>query len=90
MVTGLNDLGNGIFEMVGGILSLTNVAKLAKDKSVKGVYWPVTAFFTLWGIWNLYYYPSLGQWCSFSGGVVIVLANLAWVILAIKYLRKPA
>jgi hypothetical protein len=26
-------------------------------------------------MWNLYLYPTLGQWFSFGGGVFLVLAN---------------
>lgn len=40
---------NGGFELIGGFLCWFNVKKLLKDKRIDGVYWPVTAFFTLWG-----------------------------------------
>lgn len=79
------DLINGLFEFIGGLLSFTNVYRLWKDKSLKGVYYIPTAFFAAWGAWNLYYYPYLQQWLSFTGGLVIVAANVAWVSLAIKY-----
>lgn len=83
-----NDLINGLFEGLGAILCWFNVTRLRKDKEVKGVSWAVQAFFSLWGIWNLYYYPSLGQWASFWGGVGLVSGNATWVILAIKYSRS--
>jgi hypothetical protein len=76
---------NGSFEIVGGILSWMNVKKLQKDKHLAGVYWPVTAFFSVWGLWNLFYYPSLDQWVSFVGGLFLVSGNSVWVLLAIKY-----
>jgi hypothetical protein len=76
---------NGSFELVGGLLCWLNFKQLLKDKKIDGVYWPVTAFFTLWGIWNLYYYPQLGQIISFIGGIFLVLGNLSWVCLAIYY-----
>lgn len=44
-----------------------------------------TSFFTGWGLWNLYYYPSLGQMLSFEGGVAIVLTNIIWLSLMFKY-----
>lgn len=81
----MNDIINGLFELSGGILCWLNVHRLVKDKQVKGVNWGVQAFFALWGWWNLYYYPSLNQWVSFIGGIVLVLGNTAWTILAIKY-----
>lgn len=81
------DMINGSFEVLGGILGWLNVRQLIKDKTVKGVYWPVQLFFFVWGVWNLYYYPSLGQWYSFFGGICIVTGNLAWVVFAIYYLK---
>lgn len=79
------DIANGFFELIGGILLWRNVCKLYRDKQLRGVFWFPTAFFGLWGYWNLYYYPSLDQWASFLGGLVIVSANTIWVILAIRY-----
>ena len=81
----LVDWINGSFEIIGGVLSWMNVKKLQKDKHLAGVYWPVTAFFSVWGLWNLFYYPSLDQWVSFVGGLFLVSGNSVWVLLAIKY-----
>jgi hypothetical protein len=83
----LADMTNGSLELVGGLMQCANVRRLLKDKMVRGVSWPFTAFFAGWGIWNCYYYPSLGQWFSFAGGTVIVAANVIWVALAICYCR---
>lgn len=84
----MNDIINGCFECLGGVMCWLNVTKLWRDKEVRGVYWPVQAFFAAWGWWNLYYYPSLGQWCSFFGGVILVVGNTLWVVFAVKYSRK--
>jgi hypothetical protein len=65
-----------------------NVHQLHKDKEVKGVHWGPTMFFFLWGLWNLFYYPHLGQWWSFAGGVSIVTANGVWVYQMLKYREK--
>ena len=86
--SGMNDWINGIFEVGGGILCFFNVAKLLRDKELKGIYWPVQAFFAAWGWWNLYYYPSLGQWASFAGGLFLVVGNTWWVVLALRYTDK--
>jgi hypothetical protein len=83
-----NDIGNSIFEIIGGILQVRNAYQIYKDKEVKGVFWPAWLFFTVWGYWNLYYYPSLGQWYSFVGGILIAVANTAWVSMAWYYTRK--
>lgn len=82
----MNDWINGLFEIGGGLLCWMNVIKVRKDRKVCGVYWPVQAFFAAWGWWNLYYYPSLGQWASFAGGIVLVAGNSLWVLLAIRYM----
>ena len=82
------DLINGTFEIIGGLMCWLNVVKILKDKSISGVYWHVQAFFSAWGFWNLYYYPHLGQWASFVGGVFLVIGNTTWTLLAVKYSRK--
>lgn len=82
------DLINGLFEFAGGFLTWKNAFVLRQDKVLKGIYWPTSAFFTLWGLWNLLYYPALDQWVSFIGGVFLVSGNIAWVILAIFYNQR--
>ena len=84
------DLANGAFELVGAAVCWINAHKLFVDREVKGVYWPATAFFTVWGVWNLFYYPALGQWYSFAAGVFLVTGNAAWVVLALKFRRRTA
>ena len=84
----LADIINGLFEISGGFFLWLNVYKLWKDKEVKGVSIISFSLFMLWGYWNLYYYPSLGQWASFVGGLVVVSGNTAWVVLAMKYRKK--
>lgn len=82
------DLINGLFEAAGGFFVLNHCRVLSKDKKVKGVSILSTVFFTSWGVWNLYYYPHLGQWLSFVGGLFIVLANSLWIGLMLKYKDK--
>jgi hypothetical protein len=79
------DLINGLFEFGGSILLWKNVRQLNKDKEIKGVHWAPTMFFFLWGLWNLFYYPSLQQWASFMGGMSIVIANGVWVAQMLHY-----
>jgi hypothetical protein len=82
------DYINGLFEFIGSYFTWMNARTLYRDKEVKGVYWPATAFFSAWGIWNVIYYPALHQWASFFGGVVLVCGNIAWIILLITYKRS--
>jgi hypothetical protein len=85
MKTSIPDLINGTFELGGGILCWLNVQRLRKDRRVQGVDWRVSAFFSAWGFWNLFYYSNLNQWCSFAGGLMLVTANTTWVALALRY-----
>ncbi len=82
------DIVNGLFEFFGGAMNWVNVRALLRDRQVRGVSLVPQTVFTAWGFWNLYYYPSLDQWASFAGGVVIVGANACWVALALKYRKN--
>ena len=81
------DLVNGVFEGGGSLLIWLNIRRLLKDKKVEGVSLIPTAFWTIWGYWNLYYYPSLHQWLSFAGGLGVVWGNTVWIAFAIYYTR---
>ena len=79
------DLINGTFELLGGLALWQNVRRIRQDRKLAGVDWKVTGFFTAWGFWNLFYYPSLHQWLSFAGGINIVIANAMWLGYALRY-----
>jgi len=79
------DLINGIYESLGGAFIALSVIKLHREKVVRGVSWLHVAFFSSWGIWNLYFYPHLDQWFSFYGGVVLVATNLVWLAQIVWY-----
>ena len=80
------DLINGLFEAVGGVLILNHCRALYRDKALAGVSVFSTAVFTSWGFWNLYYYPSRGQWWSFAGGGALVIANALWLGMMLYYI----
>lgn len=82
------DMINGAYELLGGVFILNHCRAVLKDKAVNGVSLVSTVFFTSWGVWNLYYYPSLNQWCSFAGGIFIVLSNCLWIGLMLKYRKE--
>ncbi len=79
---------NALFEMLGGVFIFFNISAVLEDKAVAGVRWWTVSFFAAWGLWNLYYYPHLGQWWSFYAGLFMVAANIAWVVLLIYYSRR--
>jgi len=82
------DIVNGRFELLGSVLIWLNVCALYRDKQIKGVHPAPITFFFLWGLWNLFYYPHLGQWASFAGGCSIVVANGVWVAQMLHYRRR--
>lgn len=82
------DIINSGFEFFTAPFAVLSILKLVKEKKVRGVSFIHMSFITLWGFWNLYFYPYLGQWWSFIGGIAIVLTNLVWVTLIFYYMRK--
>lgn len=82
------DLVNMSFEVLGSLAVLASCLRLMKDKEVKGVSLVTTAFFTSWGFWNLYYYPSLGQTLSGVAAGAVCAANVFWCVLILKYRGK--
>ena len=80
-----NDLINGLVQLFGGVLTIINIVKLIKDKKIKGISWIPTAYFSIWGAWNMYYLLSLNQTYSFWGGLIIFSANAIWLGLLIYY-----
>ena len=78
---------NGIFEFTGALFVVQSVRAVLKDRQVKGIRWPIVAFMSFWGVWNLYFYPAVNCWFSFAGGAFLVLANVVWLIL-LAYFRN--
>lgn len=83
-----SDLVNGLFELFGALSVWMHVKRIMRDKQSRGVDPFATAFFTAWGFWNLYYYPHLHQWLSFTGGVAIVCGNAVWLYFMFKFRRQ--
>ncbi len=79
------DIVNGLFELFASLFILDHCRHLYKDKVLSGVSWVSIVFFTAWGVWNLFYYPSLGQSFSFYAGILVVLSNLTWLGMIFYY-----
>ena len=80
---------NACLELCGAIAVFDHVRQLHLDKRVAGVSVKSTIFFTLWGFWNLYYYPALGQWLSVAAGAVLVLGNMLWLGSMFYFIKHP-
>lgn len=79
------DAINASFEVLGALFVLNHCRVLHNDKKVSGVSILSVMYFTLWGFWNIYYYPSLGQMLSFYAGIAIVITNVLYVSLLLRY-----
>ena len=79
------DLINGSFELFAGMFVILNCWRLYNDKEVKGISVLSVMFFSLWGFWNIYYYPRLGQHLSFYAGIFVVCTETVWVSQMIYY-----
>lgn len=84
----MNHQINGLFELFASVFVLLHCRKLYLDKSVKGVALTPFVFFTLWGGWNLHYYPSVGDRWSFYCGIAVFSANVVYCAMLVHYLRK--
>lgn len=84
------DVINGSFELLGAVATWGNAHRLWRDRVVRGVDWRSMAFFCTWGLWNLIYYPNLGQWLSTVGGAALVVGNLAWVAMYFTFRPKKS
>jgi uncharacterized membrane protein YfcA len=84
----LADLFNGLFECGAGFAAYLNCWRLFQDKEVKGIAVGSIVFFTLWGAYNLFFYPAKDLWWSFYGGLVVFSGNVLWIVLLIYYSRR--
>lgn len=82
------DIINGLFEFGLSLFLMMNIRQAQKDKQVRGIWWPMVAFTTSWGYWNLLYYPHLNQWWSLAGGISVVTCNTIWLIQLFKYRKN--
>lgn len=82
------DIINGCFEAFASIFILGHCLVLYRDKLVRGVSTLSTAFFFAWGLWNIIYYPHLGQVFSFYAGLCVVAANCLWLGMQFYYKQK--
>ena len=84
----LPDAINATYECVGGLFILNNCRHVLRDKAVAGVSVLSTAFFFSWGVWNILYYPYLGQMLSLVGAIFLASANALWIGLMLWFGRK--
>ena len=84
------DLFNGMFEFVSACLFIFNIRIILRDKAVQGVSLIPAGFFTVWSVWNIYYYSHLEQWFSLAGGIFLMIVNIIWISLALYYSKRTS
>lgn len=83
-----DDAINGGFEAFAAMMVLNHCRVLYQEKMVRGVSVLSAFFFMGWGVWNMYYYPTLSQTLSFYGGVLVTVANVVYVGMLVRYRRR--
>lgn len=81
------DLINGLLETGGALITLLSVRQILRDRVMRGFHWGPTIFFTGWGVWNLYFYPSIGMPLSTVGAALLVLVNAGYLALMLRFWR---
>ncbi|MDQ8022214.1 MAG: hypothetical protein REI94_10260 [Moraxellaceae bacterium] len=84
------DLANAALECLGGLFILNHCRVLWMQQSVRGVSAISIAFFSAWGVWNLFYYPALDQFFSFAASLLVVLANAIYLVLIVLIRRRES
>lgn len=79
---------NALFELAGAAFLMPSVLRAFRLRAVQGVHWLTPMFFWSWGLWNVVYYPSLGQWWSFMAGLVLVAVNSVWFYAVVSFTSK--
>lgn len=72
---------NALFELGGTLLMLPTLIRSWRLGTVQGVHLATPLFFWSWGLWNILYYPSLGQFWSFTAGILLFITNTAWIVM---------
>jgi hypothetical protein len=82
------DTVTAIFELGGALANCMNIRAIWRAREVKGVHWATTAFYFLWGAWNLVFYPGGGFVWSFIGGIAIMTTNVVWLALVYYFWQQ--
>lgn len=81
------DLTQALFELGSAVFGLLNIRAIRRSRSLAGVHWAPTAFFMLWGLYNLWFYSALHLPLAWWAGMCITLVNIAWLAHVAWYAR---
>jgi hypothetical protein len=79
------DLINALFELGGGLAIIPSIARAWRQGQVSGVHPLTPVFFWTWSLWNIFYYPALGQWMSFVCGTLCLISNSVWLMCVLLF-----
>ncbi len=82
------DFINSGFNIAAGAFVMLNVRRVWRDREVRGASPWTPAFFAAWGLWNLWFYPSVSCWASFVGGLGVLFANVIYLFLMVRFSSK--
>jgi hypothetical protein len=82
------DQMNAGFEVAGATLRAWDCYKLYTAKRFMGGSLWTAFFFFAWGLFNTFFYPSLGQTWSLVAAVLLTAVNGLWISMALFYNRK--
>ena len=79
------DLVNSFFKYGSGFFIIPTIIELYKTQNAEGVSWIHVGFFSIWGVWNLYYFWNLNQKLSALANVFLILMNTTWLLMLLHY-----
>jgi hypothetical protein len=79
------DQANACLEMGGAFLRTLDCIKLFQDKRFSGGHLGTALYFLGWGVFNVFFYPSLNQVWSFWAAIALMAMNGLWFVMAVHY-----
>lgn len=76
------DLINSLFISGAIIAAYLDLRQVWRDRAVRGITAATSVLFTMWPVWDLYYYHCLGQFVSMFACLVLVCMRATWAISA--------
>ena len=79
------DLINSFFKYGSGFFIIPTIMALYNTQNADGVSYIHVGFFSVWGLWNLYYFYQLDQKLSALANVFLIAMNTTWLFMLIYY-----
>jgi len=79
------DVTNGGLEIISVWLIAINIRAVLRDKAIAGVTLVSQVAYSVWSLWNCYYYLHLSQVVSGIFAVFVLVANVIYAALMVKY-----